>query len=370
MNPLGLLGRGLAPAIPLCLAMLSWAGPAQAAFEAPPANCSTKSNFITTLAGTEVRVTPDMPLGTQLSPPTGSNSILAAFCEYDTGDPDLAESMDGEPVALVLTASPQYPQIDSPYGVMIRLPSITDAIGVALQVETANGQTLAPGQKEWVIGTDGEVNYFFDDGKIRLRTPDTQSLTYRLAKVAQTTTPGRRLVGQYFGLFTVKWVVRYGTSEAKVVGISTVDMSHGTALSVMAQGCNYSNVVRSLPRVRRSEFGGVGSTLAETPFEVPITCYGSPSVKFSITPRHADASVAGLGLADVADTKGVGVQLLKDASGDVPWDFSSVRPLAEAVASSDVVNIPIALRARYYQTRRDINVGPLQVVYTFTLNYD
>lgn len=357
-------------AMPLCLAMLSWTAPAWAAFEAPPSDCDLKSNFIVNPAGNDVRVTPDMPLGMPVSPPTSSSSLLAGFCEYDTGDPDFADSMDGEPLALVLEASSRYPQVDNPYGVMIRLPNITSAIGVALQVESANGQPVMAGQKEWLVGTDGEVNYFFKDGVIRLRTPTTQSMVYRITKIAQTAVPGRRIVGNYPGMFVAKWVVRYGTPDATVVGRSMIDMTHGTFLSLVAQGCTYTNVVRALPRVRRGDFSGVGTTLAETPVEVPITCYGSPSAKFSINPRHADASVAGLGLADVADTKGVGVQLLKDASGDVPWDFSSVRPLVEALASSGSVKIPIALRARYYQTRRDVSAGPLQVVYTFTITYD
>lgn len=361
--------RHVGLAFSLCIAM-SWARPAHAVFDAPPTNCASTSNFISNPSGDDVRVTPETPLGQGVSPPTYSNSVLAAFCEYDVGDEDVAAGLEGEPLALVMEASSTFPQVDSPYGVMIGLPRITDDIGVALQVVSANGKPVAAGQREWVIGTDGEINYFFDAGKIRMRTPSTQQLVYRMTKIAQSSAPGRRLVGGYPNLFVVKWVYRHGTAEAKVLGRSMIDMTTGTVLGVTAQGCSYMNVVQVLPRVRRAEFRAVGTTLAETPLAVPITCYGAPSVKFSITPRYPYDTVSGMGLSDESGSRGVGVQLLKDNAGDVPWEFSSLRSLDEASATTEIVRISIPLRARYYQINREVNPGPLQVVYTFTLSYD
>ncbi|AKQ55510.1 fimbrial protein [Bordetella hinzii] len=359
--------RYLGLAVSLSVAM---ARPAHALFDAPPSDCITSSNFIVNPTGGEVRVTPETPLGAGVSPPTFVRSVVAAFCDYDVGDEEAAAALDGTPLALVMEASSLYPQVESPYGVMIGLPRITDAIGVALQVVSGNGQPVVAGQKEWVIGTDGEIGYFFEEGRVRMQTPRTQSLVYRMTKIAQTSMPGRRLIGGYPNIFTVKWVIGYGTPEAKVLGRTVVDMNIGSVLAVTAQGCRYENVIQTLARVRRAEFHGVGTTLAETPIEVPITCYGAPSVNFSITPRHPYDAVPGMGLADDGRGKGVGVQLLKDSSGDVPWDFSSIRPLDEAKETRNVVRIPIPLRARYYQIERDVNPGRLQVVYTFTLTYD
>ncbi|OZI74975.1 adhesin [Bordetella genomosp. 12] len=350
-------------------------------FDNPPVNCSVtpNGNVIQPPAGGAVKVTPDTPLGKQLSPLTSSSSVLAGFCDYDIGelgDEDstaelVADVVENGRVKLVMEASQGYPQLDSPYGVMIKLPGITDEIGVALQVVSANGQQLAANQKEWVIGTGGTILNLFEGGKVSLFTP-SQQLGYLVTKIAPVTRPGKKLIsGGHHDIFSVKWVIEY-QGQDHVAGRTPISMSTGLALlTINAQGCSYQNVAQVLNKVRRTEFRSVGSTLGDTSFNIPISCYGGPSAKVSITPQHKYEQVQGVGLPKEMEAKGVGIQLLKgDATGDTPWDFSSSRSLDEAKATEDRVEIQIPLRARYYQLKKDVQAGPLQVVYTVTLSYD
>ncbi|WP_236841060.1 fimbrial protein [Bordetella holmesii] len=362
--------------IALSITLLTWARPAFAMFDGPPVQCETTSNFISPPQGMLVRVTPETPLGTKLTPTTFSHSVLAGFCEYTVGeevtdDDDLIDDLiQNGRVEFVMEASSDYPQVDSPYGVMIRLPGITDEIGVALQVVSAHKEMLSAGKKEWVIGTNGTLLGGFN-GTITLSSPTDQELSYLITKIAQVTKPGKRLIGGgRQNIFTVKWVLVF-RGERHILGRSSVMMSTGISrLSVLPQGCSYKNITQTLPNVRRADFKGVGSTLGETSFNVPVSCYGGPSAKLSIMPQHVYEMMAGVGLPDDMEAKGVGVQLLKDASGDTPWEFSMARPLDEAKRTEERVQIDIPLRARYYQLKKDVQAGPLRVVYNVTLTYD
>lgn len=255
-------------------------------------------------------------------------------------------------------------------------PLVTEWNSVARKVMYSNEELLesgVPGISIRVITPGGRYSKGRYEGPFpRLMTNQTGCLgTIAYAK----------LCGENFGplkLELVKTAEVTGSGQifsgvivkAAATGVTDVYTYNLTASSVQTAACSVKNTAITVPlgNVYENHFSGVGSTLAEQAFTIPLDCNAGTKVNVTLDAIKDSSGEKGvIALSDVNNqikATGVGVQLrYKDA----PVTLGEPIKVGTAVTEGSY-NVP--LTARYYQTESKIGPGIANAVATFTMIYN
>ena len=141
---------------------------------------------------------------------------------------------------------------------------------------------------------------------------------------------------------------------------------NSTTVSSPACTIRVDPTVVTLPSVFSSNFGGLGSTAGQTPFNVQLNCSASSPLSITLSPSspaYAGASGVLTNTTGGGYAQNVGVQIL-DKSGN-PVSFGTA--ISVGPTSNGAFNIP--LQARYYQTGTPVSAGQVTATATYTLTY-
>lgn len=221
-----------------------------------------------------------------------------------------------------------------------------------------NGPAGAPG---WELGTlqQSSCSRHGNHGRIMSCPPLAATFTAQLVKVG-TVTPGT---------FSVSPVAQftnysYGYSDSANY-YATLNIG---SVTVTTPACSVAvdPTVVILPTVFSSNFGSLGSTAGQTPFNVQLNCSASSPLSITLSPSspaYAGASGVLTNTTGGGYAQNVGVQIL-DKNGN-PISFGTAISVGPTI--NGAFNIP--LQARYYQTGTPVSAGQVTATATYTLTY-
>ncbi|AZY49297.1 fimbrial protein [Bordetella avium] len=320
-------------------------------------------------SGTPIRSTPGSKVGELFSHVTVGTVYVNCYIQVAEPSSLYDEFQSGlNDVTLVLRPGAGF-TMDPATSTLI-IPQLEN-YGFGLHIADSKGGALpidSEGKGGWVLGT---AEYLTDVNPIPMAVEAGKiAISYQPIQTRPAVRVGTGRIGNYNDLMVVQLVLNYGEPGAVVLAETPVSFDLTASLRFRVEGCSYNNIVKRLANARRADFTGIGTVLADSPFDLALECYGDGPVNLSIKPGFPYDSVPGVGLGDAADTRGVGIQLMDGSSGEHPWDFSQRRDLKSQLVADSYSHISVPLRARYYQTKRDVTTGPIEVIYTVTLNYD
>jgi type 1 fimbria pilin len=144
--------------------------------------------------------------------------------------------------------------------------------------------------------------------------------------------------------------------------------------------CNVAtpSVVVPLGSVPRSAFTGLGSSSAETAFNLQLTCSGGdPSTSTGVYVTLTDATNPGntsttLSLKSGSTATGIGIQTLFNdtvLSYGPPGSAAATWQAGSVAQSDGTTTFTVPLRARYVQTDAKVTPGTANGMATFTMTY-
>lgn len=179
-------------------------------------------------------------------------------------------------------------------------------------------------------------------------------------------TPGELLFPENF---IEVWASTSPTDTANGVGVlySTINISDAPDVNV--PGCVTPSLTVPLGKHAKSDFSGVGSTSASTPFTFAINncSAGLNAVKYTFKPATGitleDSGLATQHLtvkSGPGTASGIGVQVLYNNDTLVPFNTA---------ISTTTSSHTIAMKARYIQTASAISAGDANSALEFTMTY-
>ncbi|EXF95735.1 hypothetical protein HK44_023730 [Pseudomonas fluorescens HK44] len=158
-----------------------------------------------------------------------------------------------------------------------------------------------------------------------------------------------------------------GTMRAGTNNVDLLVMKLSNSITVIEASCQTPTVHVNLGKHRISEFGAVGSTVGQTPFNIRLdNCpSGLSGISYQLDPI-TPAFNASQGILTVSGggASGVGIQITDENN-------ASVR-LGERLRFLDTPpsgNLTIPLRAAYYKTAQQVSSGPANAAMQFTITY-
>lgn len=144
------------------------------------------------------------------------------------------------------------------------------------------------------------------------------------------------------------------------------------AFTLKSQGCSVTNtkITVSMGSIKGSGFKGVGSTVGDQDFNIPLSCDAGVKVGITVTGGSAGNWKADSGLINLDSSSsstvasGVKLQILSKGSPITLGELINVRTNTVQGA----INIP--LTARYYQSDSTIRAGVANATATFTMKYE
>ncbi len=142
-----------------------------------------------------------------------------------------------------------------------------------------------------------------------------------------------------------------------------------SSINVQVSGCTVTqnNITVLLNKIKTSDLSAIGSTVAPSAFNIPLTCDPGINVAYEIdgTPDASNApgvlaNQTGSGMAT-----GVGVQVLQGSNPITLGTLSAI--YITTTTSAQQVNIPMT--ARYYKSNATVTAGNVSSTATFTMNY-
>ncbi|CAI1072265.1 fimbrial protein [Serratia quinivorans] len=209
----------------------------------------------------------------------------------------------------------------------------------------------------------------------------TQTQTYPTARTGSSGGLSLGANARIIFVATGKLTASTYTTAAKTVGTyagytntSTVYASNPIVLpavtfNVNVTSCTVNNatIPVSLGNVQKSDFTGIGSTAAETAYNITLNCSTGTPVKLTLEGTADSSKATGVLALTSAGTSGVasglGVQLLRN---NTPVTLGSLISIG-TTTSAGAYSIP--LTARYYQTGSTVTAGSANSTATFTLTY-
>ncbi|HEY1847474.1 MAG TPA: fimbrial protein [Buttiauxella sp.] len=148
-----------------------------------------------------------------------------------------------------------------------------------------------------------------------------------------------------------------------------ISISGSSAIKNIA--CTVVNTATDVPMwtFNRSVLPGIGNTIGNTDFTIPLDCQSNVRVNLSISAGANGAFDSSRGIINLdttsgTDAQGIAVQILYKCSG-LALDTSTF--ISEPIGLG-IRNIP--LEARYYQTNDTVTAGTANATATFTLTYN
>ncbi|AYA40638.1 fimbrial protein [Xenorhabdus nematophila] len=146
-------------------------------------------------------------------------------------------------------------------------------------------------------------------------------------------------------------------------------------ITINAPSCSVNNSIIPviLGRIMATQLPRVGSTAAETRFNIPLTCEPKAKVYMILQATNQGTYDPKQGIINLKigsnsndRAEGVGVQIL-DGDTNTPIHIGEkIHYITTAIGG--LVNIP--LKARYYRYSNDIKVGIANATATFTMSYE
>ncbi|MDX8000253.1 type 1 fimbrial protein [Xenorhabdus sp. Reich] len=144
-------------------------------------------------------------------------------------------------------------------------------------------------------------------------------------------------------------------------------------ITINAPSCsvNNSTIPVTLGRITTAQLPKVGSTAAETGFNIPLTCEPKAKVYMTLQATERGAYNATQGIINLRSgskdrAKDVGVQIL-DGRTNAPIHLDKKIHYA-TTGMGGTVNIP--LKARYYRYGNNMKTGIANATATFTMSYE
>lgn len=161
---------------------------------------------------------------------------------------------------------------------------------------------------------------------------------------------------------------RLSTGLAGNTELYSVNLTGNNVINPLACSVKNPSIIVPMKRVLSSEFTGIGSTAASTPFSIPLDCDINTRVNITldgIADSSARPGVIAL-TSSSTDTvaSGIGLQLLYKNS---PVSLGTVLPIGTVSTSG---NYTIPLEARYYQTATRVRGGLANATANFTMTYN
>lgn len=331
-------------------------------------NCTSAGGSLTLPA---VTLPSNPPVGTLLGSPA---SVTVTFTCSNLPNVDPATDPSGYGLTATIQAGLLAPAdpTDNPNG-NNGIMFATNLPGLALQLTAS---PIQANDRAWIRGGPGSTRGF-EPGSVTAP-----------ASAWQCDKHGRNCTGTYTGSASetlmaqliVTGPVTAGTLSAinlmqfnwYVYGIGP---SQGYFASLVLNSATVSSpactirvdpTVVILPTVFSSNFGSLGSTAGQTPFNVQLNCSASSPLSITLSPSsppYAGASGVLTNTTGGGYAQNVGVQVL-DNNGN-PISFGTAISVGPTI--NGVFNIP--LQARYYQTGTPVSAGQVTATATYTLTY-
>jgi type 1 fimbria pilin len=160
-----------------------------------------------------------------------------------------------------------------------------------------------------------------------------------------------------------------GYTSANALYTSNPIVLPAVTFNVNVTSCTVNNATIAVPlgNVQKSDFTGIGSTAAETAYNISLNCSIGTPVKLTLDGTANSSNTTGILALTSAGTAGVasglGVQLLYNSN---PVTLGSILTVG-TTTSAGAYSIP--LTARYYQTASTVTAGTANSTATFTLTY-
>lgn len=318
--------------------------------------CSTTTPT-TSISSQILSVPLDLPVGSPIGNEIRSGSILAFKCSR-TLFPGVSKQEFGVRGYQIGTSG-QRPMING------RLVYNTNIAGIGYAVGLSEGGlTTCPKLPAFVDGT----NHFDGLTDTRIVCTINELLTnsfwmgqfiLQFYKTAETTGAGN--ISGKVGSLILRTNGRTVTNPEASVTLSSV--------RVNAIGCVINNKTITVPlgNVNKSMFKGPGTwpeDINTRSFVIPLSCQVGTRVNLKVDGDIQNPTQGILNISKVTGSaSGIGVQVLFD---NKPISLSTAIYTGEA-SSNGAYNIP--LKARYYQTHKDIKAGIANASATFTLTY-
>ncbi|MEJ0230742.1 fimbrial protein (plasmid) [Klebsiella michiganensis] len=147
-------------------------------------------------------------------------------------------------------------------------------------------------------------------------------------------------------------------------------MTAGTATFEGGGTCTTPDVTVTLPDTPVSEFTGIGSTAAQTAFELAFNnCpagLSSIDYSFATTTSMLDSTQGVVALSSDSTASGVGIQLLSESGSAIQMETSYS---LDEYDTEDTGSYTVSLLAGLYQTSANVSAGSAVTAITFTASY-
>nr|WP_241391461.1 fimbrial protein [Serratia proteamaculans] len=310
------------------------------------------STVSTTLTPPAITIQRDLPVGSVIGNQLTSGSVSAFTCS-NILPPALTYQQFG-----IKGQGTYVSTINSRRVYSTNIAGIGYAVGI-----TTNGN--CSGSTAWVDGTnnvDGNLNNRIActvNGLFGTQPISGQALItfYKTSQTTGSGTVSSRQVGSF--------ILRNNQNSWQYPEVS-INIS---SFNVNTLACTITNTAINvnMGSVEKRDFSGVGTWPGDgntKSFNIPLSCNAGTRVNIKIDGNAQNASQGVLNLSSTANSaKGVGIQLLYK---DAPLVLGSAF-FTGATTSEGAFTVP--LKARYYQTARDIITGVANSSATFTFTY-
>ena len=191
-----------------------------------------------------------------------------------------------------------------------------------------------------------------------------------------TITPGEL---QFPNNFIEGWIStsQYSFSTYSAVLFNIINISNSPKVKIPS--CETPNLTVNLGKHAKADFGGIGATSSETPFDFVLNnCSpGMTAVKFTFKPAagitlvNSGTAAQHLSLKSDSTASGVGVQVLYQDGTLIPFNTANSIPLGSTdYNASTGGTFKVPMKARYIQTASTVSGGTANSAVEFTMTYE
>ena len=175
--------------------------------------------------------------------------------------------------------------------------------------------------------------------------------------------------------FVEQW---YSTSAGTSGGVAAYILNV-LPIKVKNPSCETPNLTVNLGKHAKADFGGIGATSSETPFDFVLNnCSpGMTAVKFTFKPAagitlvNSGTAAQHLSLKSDSTASGVGVQVLYQDGTLIPFNTANSIPLGSTdYNASTGGTFKVPMKARYIQTASTVSGGTANSAVEFTMTYE
>ena len=188
-------------------------------------------------------------------------------------------------------------------------------------------------------------------------------------------TPGEL---QFPANFLEGWVSKYNSfSTYGGVRFATINITGSPKVKIPS--CETPDLTVNLGKHAKADFGGIGATSSETPFDFVLNnCSpGMTAVKFTFKPAagitlvNSGTAAQHLSLKSDSTASGVGVQVLYQDGTLIPFNTANSIPLGSTdYNASTGGTFKVPMKARYIQTASTVSGGTANSAVEFTMSYE